>query len=92
MAAQRGPSLTTKQFVEQLFLLPPPPPPPGVDPVEEGGLGCGDGQVVDGGKNKGTLCSDIFIELLLYFRVSRRKTAAATGQLIRQKVETIKER
>ena len=87
MAAQRGPSLTTKQFVEQLFLLPPPPPP-----VEEGGLGCADGQVVDGGKNKGTLCSDIFIELLLYFRVSRRKTAAATGQLIRQKVETIKER
>ena len=34
----------------------PPPPPPGVDPVEEGGLGRGDGQVVDGGKNKGTLC------------------------------------
>ena len=67
MAAQRGPSLTTKQFVEQLFLLPPPPPP-----VEEGGLGCGDGQVVDGGKNKGTLCCFIKNETLVSISILLR--------------------
>ena len=67
MAAQRGPSLTTKQFVEQLFLLPPPPPP-----VEEGGLGCADGQVVDGGKNKGTLCCFIKNETLVSISILLR--------------------
>ena len=67
MAAQRGPSLTTKQFVEQLFLLPPPPPP-----VEEGGLGCADGQVVDGGKNKGTLCCFIKNETLVFISILLR--------------------
>ena len=64
MAAQRGPSLTTKQFVEQLFLLPPPPPP-----VEEGG---GDGQVVDGGKTKGTLCCFIKNETLVSISILLR--------------------
>ena len=64
MAAQRGPSLTTKQFVEQLFLLPPPPPP-----VEEGG---GDGQVVDDNKNKGTLCCFIKNETLVFISILLR--------------------